>query len=427
MPKRTLSCGHTSGRCGCGSHDGSEGGLDGAIDAALVGGLFPDPVLRRQVLKAVGAATLLAALGDLLPVGSLQAMAQERAAPEKAKLAVGFLPITCAAPLIMGFERGTFAKQGLEVALQKVPGIALIRDKMINGELDLSQQVMPVALATTAGAGGAAVPTKVLTILNENGNSLVLANKHKDNRDPRNWRGFRFAVPFDASHQALQLRYYLAKAGGLDPDHDVSYRVLPPSDYVSNLRSGNIDGFFGGEPGGQRAVYEQAGFIHLLSKEVWDGHPCCSITATDAWIKAHPNSFMAFFRAAIEAGLYASASANRAGMAKVLAQPGYLNQPEIVVEQVITGRFADGLGKVRTVPDRVNYDPFPHPSMAVWLGVQMKRWNMLKPDTDVRRLAREVMLATDARRLIAAAGGADPGPDNRIETVMGEPFDASRI
>lgn len=424
MAARAFDGPHRPGPCGCGAHHATpEAALDAHLDAALLAGLFPDPVQRRSLLRSVGGATLLAALSGLLPVGTLRAIARERAAPEKAKLAVGFLPITCATPLIMGLERGTFSKQGLDVSLQKIPGIALIRDKMINGELDLSQQVMPVALATTAGVGGTVVPTKVLTILNQNGNSLVLANKHANNRDPKNWRGFRFAVPFELSHQTLQLRYYLAKAG-LDPDRDVSYRVVPPSEYVSNLRTDNIDGFFGGEPGGQRAVYERAGFIHLISKEIWAGHPCCSVTATDGWIKAHPNTFMAFFRAAIEAGLWASDPANRPGMAKVLAQPGYLNQPETVIEQVITGRYADGLGRVQSVPDRVDFHPFPHPSMAVWLVNQMKRWNMLKPEVDVRKLASDVMLAIDARRLMAEAGTPDPGPDNRVEVVMGDRFDA---
>lgn len=423
MARQPFDGQHRAGACGCGAHHPSpEAALDAHVDAALLAGLFPDLVQRRSLLRGVGAAVLLAALSELLPVGTLRAIAQERAAPEKPKLAVGFLPITCATPLIMGLERGTFARQGLDVSLQKVPGIALIRDKMINGELDLSQQVMPVALATTAGVGGTVVPTKVLTILNQNGNSLVLANKHLENRDPSKWKGFRFAVPFELSHQTLQLRYYLAKAG-LDPDRDVSYRVVPPSEYVSNLRTDNIDGFFGGEPGGQRAVYERAGFIHLISKEIWAGHPCCSLTATDAWIATHPNTFMAFFRAAIEAGLHASDPANRPGMAKVLAQPGYLNQPETVIEQVITGRYADGLGKVQTVPDRVDFHPFPHPSMAVWLVGQMKRWNMLKPDVDAKALAAQVMLTTDARRLMQEAG-ADPGPDNRIEVIMGDRFDA---
>ena len=144
----------------------------------------------------------------------------------------------------------------------KVAGIGIIRDKMINGELDISQQVMPVALTMTAGLGGTTQSIKVLTICNQNGNSLVLANKHKENRDPKNWKGFVFAVPFEQSHQAMQLRNYLATAG-LDPDKDVTYRIIPPTEYVSSLRVGGIDGFFGGEPGGQRAVFEDAGFIHV--------------------------------------------------------------------------------------------------------------------------------------------------------------------
>lgn len=424
---------HVFGKCPCGDeHAGSfHGGavsaddvMTSAADQALIAAVFPDRSTRRALLRGVGAGTLLAALSELLPLGTLRALAQDRAPLEKKDLNVGFLPITCATPLIMAKERGIFVKNGLNVSLQKIPGIGLIRDKMINGELDVSQQVMPVALATTAGAGGNVVPTKVLTILNQHGNSLVLAMKHKDNRDPRNWKGFRFAVPFEQSHQALQLRYYLAEAG-LDPDRDVVYRVVPPSEYVSNLRVGSIDGFFGGEPGGQRAVVEGAGFIHLLSREIWEGHPCCSVTALDSWIKQHPNTFLAVFRAVIEAGLYSSRPENRNGMAPILARPEYVNAPELVIQQVISGRYADGLGAVKSVPDRVNFDPFPHYSMAVWLSVQMRRWNMLPNDVDHKRLAQNVMLAVDARRLLAEQGVNLPEPAFRVERVLGKEFNSN--
>lgn len=424
---------HVFGKCPCGDeHAGSfHGGavsaddvMTSAADQALIAAVFPDRSTRRALLRGVGAGTLLAALSELLPLGTLRALAQDRAPLEKKDLNVGFLPITCATPLIMAKERGIFVKHGLNVSLQKIPGIGLIRDKMINGELDVSQQVMPVALATTAGAGGNVVPTKVLTILNQHGNSLVLAMKHKDNRDPRNWKGFRFAVPFEQSHQALQLRYYLAEAG-LDPDRDVVYRVVPPSEYVSNLRVGSIDGFFGGEPGGQRAVVEGAGFIHLLSREIWEGHPCCSVTALDSWIKQHPNTFLAVFRAVIEAGLYSSRPENRNGMAPILARPEYVNAPELVIQQVISGRYADGLGAVKSVPDRVNFDPFPHYSMAVWLSVQMRRWNMLPNDVDHKRLAQNVMLAVDARRLLAEQGVNLPEPAFRVERVLGKEFNSN--
>ena len=403
----------------------AEDAISDGVETALLYGLFPDSVLRRTLLKQVGAAVLLGSLSALLPIETLKAIAQEKKPLEKTKLNVGFLPITCAAPLIYGEQLGSYAAQGLEVSLQKVAGIALIRDKMINGELDVSQQVMPVALTMSAGLGGNAQSIKVLTILNQNGNSLVLANKHKDNRDPKNWKGFTFAVPFDQSHQAMQLRNYLA-AHGLDPDKDVAYRVVPPTEYVSNLRVGSIDGFFGGEPGGQRAVYEGAGFIHLISKEIWDGHPCCSVTAAESWITEHPNTFMAFYRAIVSASLHVSDRNNRPGMAKVLAQPQYLNAPEPVIEQVITGRYADGLGEVKEDARRVDYQPFPHYAAAVWLMTQLRRWNILKEDIDYKKLAEQVMLATNAATILRESGVTPPPVGFGKEIILGSEFDSDK-
>ncbi len=431
---------HSVGNCSCGqTHQASdlaalaqgstaeERALSASIDETLFTAMFPDAGFRRKFLQAVGASTALSAVSTLLPLDSLKAFAQETKTPgalEKKSLNVGFLPITCAAPLIYGEKLGFFAKQGLDVKLQKIAGVALIRDKMINGELDFSQQVMPVALTMTAGVGSAPVPTRILTILNQHGNSLVLAMKHKDNRDPKNWKGFKFAIPFDMSHQAMQLRYYLAQAG-LNPDKDVSFRVVPPSEYVSNLRTGNVDGFFGGEPGGQRAVYEGAGFIHLLSRDIWKGHPCCSVTAIEAFIKNNPNTYLAFYRAIIGSSLHVSEPKNRVGMAKILALPNYLNQPEVVVDQVITGKFADGLGNIRNVPDRVDYQPFPHFSTAVWLLVELRRWNLIKQDMDYKKLAEQVMLVTDAKRLMAELKVQSPTPGFRKETILGDEFDSS--
>jgi len=418
------------GICQCGQHGSASGlsaeaAVSAEIDTVLIHGLFPDPVLRRTLLKSVGASVLLGALASIVPVSTLKAIAQERKPLEKTKLNVGFLPITCAAPLIYGEKLGSYAKEGLDVSLQKIAGIALIRDKMINGELDVSQQVMPVALTMSIGLGGNTQSIKVLTILNQNGNSLVLATKHKDNRDPKNWKGFTFAVPFEQSHQTLQLRNYLA-AHGLDPDTDVKYRVVPPTEYVSSLRVGSIDGFFGGEPGGQRAVFEGAGFIHLISKDIWDGHPCCTVTAADSWIKQHPNTFMAFYRAIIAASLHVAKKENRGDMAKTLAQPQYLNAPEVVVEQVITGRYADGLGAIKNDPARVDYQPFPHYSAAVWLMAQLRRWNMLKDDVDYKKLAEQVMLATDAGKIMQEQGIAPPQGGFGKETILGVTFDSSK-
>jgi nitrate/nitrite transport system substrate-binding protein len=109
----------------------------------------------------------------------------------------------------------------------------------------------------------------------------------------------------------------------------------------------------------------------------------------------------------------------------VLAPANYLNAPVEVIEQVITGRFADGLGNIRTVPDRIVFDPFPHYSMAIWLMTQMKRWGFIKGDVAYRQIAERVMLATEAKQRLAELGLPAPDPD-RKETILGKQFDPAK-
>lgn len=392
------------------------------IEASLVKALFPHEPIRRAFLKAVGRKTAMAAIASVLPVASLQAMAQERRTPEKKDLKIGFIAIACASPLIMADPLGFYRQQGLNVQLMKTAGWALIRDKMLNREYDATHFLSPMPLAISLGIGSTAVPMNVVTIQNTNGQAITLSLKHKDKRDPKQWKGFRFAVPFDYSIHNFLLRYYVAEAG-LDPDRDIQIRVVPPPEMVANLRAGNIDGFLGPDPFNQRAVFDEIGFIHLLTKELWDGHPCCAFGTSAAFIRENPNTFAALYRAVLEAARMAREAKNRELIAKVISPSAYLNQPETVVAQVLTGKFADGLGSVRNDPNRIDFDPFPWQSMAVWMLTQMKRWGYIKGDVDYRQIAERVFLATDARKRMAEMDMKAPSASYAKFKVMGREFD----
>jgi nitrate/nitrite transport system substrate-binding protein len=392
------------------------------IESALMRALFPQDATRRRFLDAVGASTAMAAIGSVLPIGALSAMAQDKAPLEKKDLKIGFIAITCATPLIMADPLGFYKKEGLNVQLMKTAGWALIRDKMLNKEHDASHFLSPMPLAISMGLGSSAQPMEVATIQNINGQAITLANKHKDKRDPKMWKGFKFAVPFEYSMHNFLLRYYVAEHG-LDPDTDIQIRVTPPPEMVANLRAGNIDGFLGPDPFNQRAVYDEVGFIHLLSKELWDGHPCCAFGTSEAFIKQNPNTFSALYRAVLTAAAMAREPRNRSLIAKVIAPPNYLNQPETVIEQVLTGKFADGLGNVKTVADRADFDPFPWQSMAIWMLTQMKRWGYVKGDVNYKAIAEKVFLATDARKRMAELGQKAPATSYSKFKVMGKEFD----
>ena len=430
--------------CGCGRHASAaehaaaagavstpdvEQLSNDVIEESLLRAMFPQADARRNFLRAVGANTVRAAIASVLPLGALQAMAQERhganGALEKKDLKIGFIAITCAAPLIMADPLGFYRKQGLNVTLNKTAGWALIRDKVVNKEHDASHFLSPMPLAMTMGLGANPLPMRVATIQNINGQAITLHVKHKDKRDPRQWKGFKLAIPFEYSMHNFLLRYYLAEHG-LDPDRDVQLRVTPPPEMVANLRAGNIDGFLGPDPFNQRAVYDEVGFIHILSKDIWDGHPCCAFGASDEFVRQNPNTFAALFRSVLTAAAMARDPANRALVAKVISPAAYLNQPETVVQQVLSGKFADGLGKVQNVPNRADFDPVPWQSMGVWILTQMKRWGYIKGDVDYQGLTEKVFLLTDAKKHMKELGMPVPQGANKPITVMGKVFDVAK-
>jgi nitrate/nitrite transport system substrate-binding protein len=417
--RSACACGHHASQ---GEHDRAMA-ADQVVEEALFRALFPDRALRRRFLKVVGAGTALAALSSLFPLGAAkEAFAQAAGKIEKPKLKVGFIPITCATPIIMAHPMGFYAKHGLDVEVVKTAGWAVIRDKTLNKEYDAAHMLSPMPLAITLGAGATPVPYTMPAVENINGQAITLAIKHKEKRDPKTWKGFKFAVPFDYSMHNYLLRYYVAEHG-LDPDTDIQIRAVPPPEMVANLRADNIDGFLAPDPVNQRAVYDGVGFIHTLSKDIWEGHPCCAFAASKEFVTTMPNTYRALLKAIIDATVYATKPDHRKEIAAAIAPPNYLNQPVTVVEQVLTGTFADGLGNVRTVPDRIAFDPFPWHSFAVWILTQMKRWGQLKGEVDYQKVAREVFLATDATKLMSEAGLTPPKSTYKSFSVMGKTFD----
>lgn len=431
----------SSSGCSCGRHrseqehasalratevtDGEDGLYENVVASAVLRAMFPNDVSRRAFLKATGSATAVAAISQFFPLPTATDAFAQTGPLEKTKLNVGFIPITCATPIIMAAPMGFYEKQGLDVQVIKTAGWAVIRDKTLNKEYDAAHMLSPMPLAITMGLGSNPQPYAAPAIENINGQAITLALKHKDRRDPKDWKGFKFAVPFDYSMHNYLLRYYLAEHG-IDPDTDVQIRAVPPPEMVANLRAENIDGFLGPDPMNQRAVYDGVGFIHILTKEIWEGHPCCAFSASKEFITQMPNTYAALLRSIISATAYAHDPNNRKEIATAIAPANYLNQPETVLEQILTGTFADGLGKVVKQPGRIDFDPFPWQSFAVWIMTQMKRWGQIKGDVDYAAIANEVFLATDTARLMEEVGMPAPKETTKTFVVMGKTFDPAQ-
>ena len=244
-----------------------------------------------------------------------------------------------------------------------------------------------------------------------------MAIKHKDKRDPKDWKGMKFAIPFDYSMHNYLLRYYLAEHG-IDPDTDVQLRSVPPPEMVANLRADNIDGFLAPDNICQRAIYDGVGFMHICPRKSGTAIPAAALRQAGNSSPLSPNSFAALTRAIVDATAYASKAENRKQIAEAIAPANYINAPVTVLEQVLTGTYADGLGDVKTDAKRVDFDPFPWQSFAVWMLTQMKRWGQIKGDVDYKAVAEQVYLATDTRKGDDRDGSGTAG--DVLQIVLGD-------
>lgn len=397
--------------------------VERAVAAAVIRAAEPS---RRQFLVGVGGATIATMIDQFLPWDKIKAFAADPPGkPEKTDLSIGFIPITCATPIIMAEPLGFYKKHGLNATVKRAAGWAMIRDWAINKEVDAAHMLTPMPLAITLGAGSVPTPFYMPAVENINGQAITLHIKHKAVKTAVDMKGFRFCVPFDYSMHNYLLRYFLAE-GGVHPDKDVQIRVVPPPEMVANLKAGNVDGYLAPDPFNQRAVYENAGFIYKLSKEIWDRHPCCAFTVSKEFATSYPNTFWALFRAIVDATHYASDPAHRKEIAAAIAPTNYLNQPVVVLEQVLTGTYADGLGAIKKEPNRIDFDPYPWHSMAIWILTQMKRWGHLKGDVNYKSVAEQVYRAADCDRIEKELGYPTHQATMTKHMIMGREFDPNQ-
>jgi len=167
--------------------------------------------------------------------------------------------------------------------------------------------------------------------------------------------------------------------------------------------------------------------IHLLTKELWDGHPCCAFTVSKEFAGQNPNSYRALLKAIIDATTFASKAENRKEIAKAIAPQNYLNQPETVLEQILTGTYGRRLGngeegsqphRFRSLPVEPVRDLDPDPDET--LGTAQGRCRLCQGRGDV-------FLATDnTASMMKQMGLAPPDPSNKTIVVIGKPFDPAK-
>lgn len=341
--------------------------------------------------------------------------------PEKTALKLGFVPLTDCCVLAIAKEKGFFVEQGLNnVELSKEASWANIRDKVSVGALDGAQMLSGMPIATTLGLGFTQKDMVTAFGMDLNGNAITVSNKLYEQLieiDPsitskaahtalalkklieRNKSELKpkltFAMVYPYSNHNYELRYWMASAG-INPEHDVVIRAIPPQYMVNNLEEQQIDAFCVGEPWNSRAVGKGVGKIIISGYEIWNNSPEKVFAVTREWAEKNPNTHVAVIKALLQAAMWADKVENREEVANILANENYIGISADIIKCSLIGLFPEQYAEngIKSIPDfNVFYRylaNYPWCSDAAWVISQMYRWGQLNKPLNIKQLAETV-------------------------------------
>jgi nitrate/nitrite transport system substrate-binding protein len=357
---------------------------------------------RRRLIQGIGSASILSLIDPVVKAGAWAAGSD---APEKTDVKVSFIALTDCSSVVMANHLGLDKKYGVKIIPTKEASWASIRDKLVNGENDISHILYGLMYGLQMGIGGQQKDMSLLMSLNNNGQAITLSKAlyQKGVTDgaslksliDKEKRDYTFAQTFPTGTHAMWLYYWLANYG-INPFKDVKIITVPPPQMVANMRSGNMDGYCVGEPWNARAIIDGIGFTAITTQAIWQDHPEKALGTTSDFAKKFPNTCRAVTAAILEAGKYIDSSiSNKHLTAGVVSATSFVNTDSNVIQDRMMGRYTNGIGKTWDDPYAMKFyndglATFPYLSDGMWFMTQHKRWGLLKEHPNYLAVAKKV-------------------------------------
>jgi nitrate/nitrite transport system substrate-binding protein len=383
---------------------------------------------RRTAVRAIAGAGLA-----IDPALRALVYAQGSDKPEKEEVRIGFIPLTDCASVVMASVLGFDKKYGVKIVPTKEASWAGVRDKLVNGELDMAHVLYGLIYGVHLGVGGPKKDMAVLMTLNNNGQAITLSKKLADKGAvdgaslakamAAEKREYTFAQTFPTGTHAMWLYYWLASAG-INPMKDAKVITVPPPQMVANMRVGNMDGFCVGEPWNHRAIIDGIGVTAVTTQDVWKDHPEKVLGCTGEFVKKYPNTARAVTSAVLEAGRWIDANlSNKNKMAETIADKSYVNTSVDAINQRILGRYQNGLGKTWDDPNYMKFFNdgavnYPYLSDGMWFLTQHKRWGLLKDHPDYLAVAKAINQTAIYKQAADAVKASVPKSEMRSSKLI---------
>jgi NitT/TauT family transport system substrate-binding protein len=252
------------------------------------------------------------------------AVLNNRLPPEKRKLNVAYIPVTChlACPVTDFISR--YSLDGAIFIPRMFQGFPEIKEALISNRMQVGFMVAPMAIALAAQG----VPIKIVYLGHRYG-SAVVVRKDGPIHSVRDLAGRTIAIPSRFSDERL-IVFKALKQNGLSGS-DVHMVEMAPADVAGALAAGAVDAFSMGEPYPSQA--ELAGFGRVLfpAREYWPDFMSCIVVARQDVIDRRPEAVQVLVDGIARSGLWLDEGRpHREHAADFVARYYFKQRPEIL-------------------------------------------------------------------------------------------------
>ncbi|MBP7951362.1 MAG: ABC transporter substrate-binding protein [Verrucomicrobiales bacterium] len=305
-----------------------------------------------------------ATLGTLLLTGCKQKSAKaEKTADGLARIKVGYIGLTCEAPIYVAQEKGYFKEMGLEAELIKCEW-GQFKDLVGLGTIHVVHQ--PIMAFLKPIEEGLDVK---LTAGIHRGCLRVQVPVNSPLKTVQDLKGKRIGVPGMGTPPFIFANRVLGD-NGMDPRNDIQWKVFPSAELGLALEKGEVDAVANSEPIGLLLLAENKvrNIADQASDEPYASEYCCGVVVNGKFADANPEVTAAVTKAIVKGAKWVEANPRAAAIMSV--EKKYIaSNPEL---------NAEAIGRLRYIPS------IEGGKQAIRGAAEgMIRAGILKRDTDI--------------------------------------------
>jgi NitT/TauT family transport system substrate-binding protein len=293
-------------------------------------------------------------------------------AADSNKVRVGYIGLTCEAPIFSAVEKGFFKEEGLDVSLVKCEW-ANYKDVLALGGFDITHHLVMYFLKPIEQG----LDVKFTGGIHR-GCLRVQASTKGNIHSIHDLRGKRIGVPGMGTPPFIFANRVLG-ANGIDAGKEITWRVFPAGELGLALDKGEVDAVADSEPIGSLLLAD--GKVRNVADQAKDApykdEYCCAVIVNGKFLAHNPKAAAAATRALLKAAKWVET--NPAAAARLSVEKKYLaSNPELNTVAISHLRYVPSVSGAEAAVNSA--------------AAEMKIAGMLEPTTDIVELGKRAFV-----------------------------------